>query len=141
MAIIKYKRNTPVYTDVFDNVFDNFFNNDLINSASPSVNVKESTDKFTLDVAAPGMKKEDFDIKVDQNLLTVCAEKEESEEEKEEQYYRKEFSYSSFSRSFQLPENIEKDKIEANYKDGVISINLPKNENAKQKAQKAIPVS
>lgn len=98
----------------------------------PSVNIFESKDDFKLSLAAPGMKKSDFKIDVTGNLLTISSEKEEKKEEKEENYSREEYNYSSFSRSFTLPEEVNKEKIDATYVDGVLKLVLPKKEEAKK---------
>ena len=88
---------------------------------------------ITISVAAPGLKKNDFHINVDGNMLTISAEKEETKEEKEEENYtRKEYNYSSFSRSFTLPQEVNREKIEASYEDGVLKLVLPKKEEVKK---------
>jgi HSP20 family protein len=98
----------------------------------PSVNIVEFKDDFKLSFAVPGLKKSDFKIDVTGNLLTISSEKEESNEEKDENYSRKEYNYSSFSRSFTLPEDVNKEKIDATYVDGVLKLVLPKKEEAKK---------
>ena len=98
----------------------------------PSVNIIESKDDYKISVAAPGLKKSDFHIDVDGNLLTVSCEKEENKEEKDKRHTRREYNYSSFSRTFTLPEEVFRDKIEATYEDGVLKLMLPKKEEAKQ---------
>jgi HSP20 family protein len=98
----------------------------------PAVNVTESKDNYMVSLAAPGMKKNDFKIDVEGNMLTISSEKEENKEEKDAKYTRKEYNYSSFSRSFTLPDEVLKDKIEASYEDGVLKLALPKNEQAKK---------
>jgi HSP20 family protein len=98
----------------------------------PAVNVIESKDEFSVSLAAPGMKKSDFNIDIQGNILTISAETEINKEEKEENYTRREFSYSSFSRSFTLPDEVNKEKIDATYTDGVLKLFLPKKEEAKK---------
>jgi HSP20 family protein len=130
-------------SDRFPSVFDDFFRpwNEWFSNGGfvtkplnvPAVNVVENHGEYKVSLAAPGMKKADFEIDVDGNMLTISSEKEEKKEEKEEQYTRKEFSYSSFSRSFTLPEDVKQDKIEAAYEDGVLKISLPKKEDARSK--------
>lgn len=95
---------------------------------TPAVNVKETESGFHLEVAAPGLQKEDFKLAVENNILTISAEKEKSTEDQTDNYTRKEFQYASFKRSFQLPEHIQDDKILATYNNGVLTIDLPKNE-------------
>lgn len=98
----------------------------------PAVNITEHKDEFLVSMAAPGMKKDDFKIDVDGNMLTISSEKEENKEEKEKKFTRKEYNYSSFSRSFTLPEEIVKEKIDAKYEEGVLKIVLPRKEEVKK---------
>jgi HSP20 family protein len=100
----------------------------------PAVNITEKKDDYLISMAAPGLKKEDFKIDVEGNMLTISSEKEEENEEKDERYTRQEYSYSSFERSFTLPDEVNKDKIEAQYKDGVLELVLPKKEEVKKMA-------
>lgn len=99
---------------------------------TPAVNIKEDKDEYKVSVAAPGLKKSDFNIDLEGNMLTVSCEKEENKEEKDARHTRREYNYSSFSRSFTLPEEVAKDKIEAAYEDGVLKLTLPKKEEAKK---------
>jgi HSP20 family protein len=132
-------------------VFEDFFGKDLFNLPSvvaagtsvPAVNILESDNDFQVEVAAPGMNKKDFKIDLDNNVLTISSEKEEKKEEKDKKgnYTKKEFSYTSFERSFTLPDSIDQDKIAASYKDGVLRITLPKREEAKVKPAKTISIS
>jgi len=96
------------------------------NSFVPAVNVKEDETAFHIEVAAPGLKKEDFALNLNNNHLTISAKQENSSEEKEDKYTRKEFSYSSFERSFRLPKNVNSELIAAAYTDGILKIDLPK---------------
>lgn len=98
----------------------------------PAVNVIENGNQYNVSLAAPGLKKDDFKINIEGNMLTVSSEKEERKEEKDEKVTRKEYSYSSFSRSFTLPEDVKQDAIEANYEDGVLTIRLPRREEVKK---------
>jgi HSP20 family protein len=100
----------------------------------PAVNITENKENYKLAVAVPGLKKDDFKIDLNGNMLTISSEKEESKESKESRYTRKEYSYSSFTRSFTLPELVNQEKIEANYEDGVLNVTLPKKEEAKKLA-------
>ena len=128
--------------EMFPTVFEDFFKpwNEWFDNGGlwgrimkvPSVNVTEGKDSYTVSLAAPGMKKNDFKIDIEGNMLAISCEKEESKEEKEKKYTRKEYSYSSFSRSFTLPDNVTKDKIEATYEDGVLNLKLPKTEESKK---------
>ena len=106
----------------------------------PAVNITEQKDDYLVSLAAPGLKKDDFKIDVDGNMLTISSEKEDTKEEKDKKFTRKEYNYSSFSRSFSLPEEINKEKIEAYYEDGVLKITLPRKDEAKKTTAKHISV-
>lgn len=127
-------------SDFFDN--DRFFDSDWMKRVSvPAVNVKESEKGFEIELAAPGLSKEDFNISVDNRVLTISSEKKEEKEEKNKEYTRKEFSYSSFSRSFALPENVIEDGIKAAYDKGLLTVSLVKKAIQQEKVRKAIAVS
>lgn len=106
----------------------------------PAVNVKETDDTYEIIMAAPGLEKNDFKIDVNGSLLTISAKKDEKKEERDETYSRREYSYTSFSRSFSLPEDIFKDKIDANYMNGELRLTLPKKEEAKTMPHQKISV-
>lgn len=149
MSIVK-RNNGNLST--FPGFFDDFFSRDLwdwnnSNFASsgtslPAVNVKETAEAFEVEMAAPGMKKEDFKIELNNNVLTIKTEKKEENEEKEgERYTRKEFSYQSFQRSFELSkEAIDADNIQAKYDNGVLHLSIPKKEEVKQKPARLINI-
>ena len=134
-------------------LFDDFLTRDLFqwplrvasnNNSVPAVNVKETDSAFELEMAAPGMEKSDFKIELNQNTLVISSQKEHKVEERSEdgKYSRKEFSYHSFSRSFNLPEDlVNADEINANYKDGILHILIPKKEPAQLKGTKQITIS
>lgn len=107
----------------------------------PAVNITEHKDEYLVSMAVPGLKKEDFKIAIDGNMLTISSEKEEKKEEKDENYTRKEYNYSSFSRSFTIPEVINQEKIDARYEDGVLKISLPRREQTKKVSSKQIVVN
>lgn len=148
MAIIKRNDFFPGL-----NLFDDFFTRDLLNwgvnngsstnTTIPMVNIKENNENFEVEMAAPGMNKEDFKVELDGNVLTITSEKRDEQEVKEgERYSRREFSYQSFQRSFQLPkEVVDADKIEAKYENGVLRLVVPKKEEAKPKPPKMIQIS
>jgi len=130
-------------SELFPTFFDDFFRpfNDWVGMGksitTPAVNIAENKNHFEVTVAAPGLKKSDFNLDIEGNMLTISCEKEERKEvkdEKDEHYTRKEYNYSSFSRSFTLPNEVVKEKIEATYVDGVLHITLPKTEVAKKAA-------
>ncbi|GAB3326660.1 Hsp20/alpha crystallin family protein [Larkinella ripae] len=95
-------------------------------SSAVAANIKEDETAYHIELAAPGLKKEDFKISLNNNQLTISAKLEESNEEKAENFTRKEFSYTSFERSFRLPKNVNNEQIQAAYSDGILKINLPK---------------
>lgn len=107
----------------------------------PAVNIRETGDAYFVEMAVPGLKKSDFEISIDNNVLSIATELSNENEHQYENYTRQEFGYSTFKRSFTLPETVEEDKIEANYKDGILAVHLPKKEEAKQKPMKTIKIS
>ncbi|MDB5276837.1 Hsp20/alpha crystallin family protein [Ferruginibacter paludis] len=137
----------------FPTLFDDFLNRDLFNwgqsnysntgTSLPAVNIKETNEGFEVEMAAPGMKKTDFKVQLEGNMLTISSEKSNQTEENEgDRYSRKEFSYQSFERSFTLPKDVvDVEKINAKYEDGVLQLHIPKVEEAKQKAPKMIQIS
>jgi HSP20 family protein len=137
-------------TERMPSLFDDFFKpwNEWFDSGGlwgrimnvPAVNITEQMDGYRVALAAPGLKKEDFKIDVDGNMLTISSEKEVKKEEKDDKFTRKEYNFSSFSRTFTLPEEINKEKIEAKYEDGVLNILLPRREEAKKPTAKHIAV-
>jgi HSP20 family protein len=142
-ALAKAPNRMPT---VFDDLFkpwNEWFDNAGILSRTinvPAVNITERKDKYEVSLAVPGMKKDDFKIDVDGNMLSISSEKEEKTEEKDKRFTRKEYNYSSFNRCFSLPEEVNQDKIEAKYEDGVLKISLPRKEEAKKTTAKKIAV-
>jgi HSP20 family protein len=131
------------------NLVEEFFNNELFprffdgetRQSLPAVNISEGKDDYKIEVAAPGLNKEDFKVNLDNNVLTVYSEKEEKQESNEHKVMRKEFNYYSFSRSFTLPHTVDADKIVATHKDGILHISIPKKEEAKEKPSREIKIS
>jgi HSP20 family protein len=146
MRLTKYNPITPAWG--FDKVFDNFFNHsisDFIGSdvlmSNPSVNIMESEGEYRIELAAPGLEKEAFEITMEKGFLNIAAERKEETEEKEDgKYTRREFNFASFKRSFQLPEGVEENAIKANYDNGVLVITLPKSEKAEAELKRVIDV-
>jgi HSP20 family protein len=146
------KRNGNL-TNALPGLFDDFFTRDLFDwgtsnfsgagTTLPAVNVKETADNFEVEMAAPGMNKEDFKVELNNNVLTISSEKKHEHEEKDgEKYSRKEFSYQSFQRSFQLSkEAVDADNIQARYENGVLRLSIPKREEVKQKPARLINIS
>jgi HSP20 family protein len=142
-ALAKSGERMPSVFDDFFKPWNEWFDNSGLMGRTlnvPAVNITEKKDEYQVSLAAPGMKKDDFKIDVDGNMLTISSEKEENKEEKDKKFTRKEYSYSSFSRSFTLPEEINKEKIEAKYEDGVLKIALPRKDEAKRPSAKHIAV-
>ena len=140
--IARINRNyVPAY---LDDIFDDhslagFFGTKSI--STPAVNVVEDNTEFRLEVAAPGLTKKDFKIDLEDNLLTISSEKKTEKDESANKFMRREFSYNSFKRSFQLPDTVEQDQISASHKEGILSIHLPKKEAELKKGPKAIAIS
>lgn len=118
-------------------------NNSSTNTTIPAVNIRETNDSFVVEMAAPGMNKDDFRVELDGNLLTISSEKKLEQEQKEgERYTKREFSYQSFQRSFQLHKDVvDADRIEARYENGVLHLLIPKKEEVKQKPPRAIQIN
>lgn len=138
--------NVPLLFDDFftRDLFDwGYRNNSTTNTTLPTVNIVETNDNFVVEMAAPGMEKKDFHIELDNEMLTISSEKEETNELKDgEHYTRKEFSYQAFRRSFQLPKTVvEESKIEAKYENGLLKILIPKKEEAKALPPRQISVA
>ena len=140
LPTITRKSFRPFYmSNLFD---DNFF--PVLQSRSnsmPAVNIRENEKSYILDLAVPGLDKKDLKIDINEDVLTISSESKHETEENKEGYKRKEFSYSSFCRSFYIPENVSRDKIEANYKDGILTVGLPKQEEEKSKITRQINIS
>ncbi len=106
----------------------------------PAVNIRENERDFELEIAVPGKKKEDFNIEVDNNVLTISLEEKKEDEVKEKNYSRREFSYSSFKRAFTLPETVDEEKINAAYTDGILRFTLPKREETLPRPKRLIEI-
>jgi HSP20 family protein len=134
--------NGSTWMPSFSSMVENFFGRDfdsMLDTAwkgtvIPAVNISQTKDAYNVEVAAPGMKREDFKVEVENDVMTISAERKEEKEEKSKKYTRREYSYNAFSRSFVLPEGVKSDDVKATYKDGVLSIALPKTEVEKKKA-------
>jgi len=147
MSLIKRNEATWLPT-VFDDMFKTDWlggttNVNSIGTSIPAVNIQETEDNFSVEVAAPGKTKDDFNIELDNDVLTISSEekKEKEDTEKSGRYTRKEFSYSTFKRAFSLPESVDSNKISATYNNGVLEILLPKREEAKVQAKRMIDIS
>jgi HSP20 family protein len=147
MTLVKW--NTPRPLNTFSNLVDNFLGNDWLENfeqnwaiTTPSVNVKETDDKVIVEVAAPGMHKEDFVIKVENDVLNIFAEVKQASETQPEntRFMRREFRYESFRRAFTLPKTIDSEHIEAHYENGILSLDLPKKPEVVNKPTKNIEI-
>lgn len=149
MTLIKFKNEpasrmmdrSPMFSDLFNDFFDGVVSNNITKSFSPSVNVKESDQEFKLELAAPGLSKDDFKINIENDMLNISAEKKEEQATQNEKYTRKEFSYSSFKRTFTLPETADREKISAAYDNGVMTLVIPKKDEARPKPLREIKIS
>jgi len=139
--------NDPFFSDLMNTkrgIFNlnRFFNGDSDQDLFPALNVKEKNNEFEIELAVPGLSKEDFKISIEDGILSISAEKENKIEEEKEGYVRKEFSYNSFSRNIALPEEVDVDKeIEAKYKEGILKMSLKKRKTDKSKKTKTVNVS
>lgn len=144
MNRIRFNKPSTTLTHVLDDVFNTNFS-ELLNTDfsthRPSVNIFEEDDAFGIELAVPGLKKEDFQIKVEKDQLIISATKSELEDQKKTKYKRREFNFSSFKRSFHLSDQINTDKIDAKYENGVLRIVLDKKEEAKEKEPRSIVIS
>jgi HSP20 family protein len=125
-------RNTaPYFNNVFDSLFSDAVTKNKMVDKSPNVNIYENEAAYVIELAAPGLKKEDFQINLKKDTLSVWAEVKKDETQVAKDFTRKEFDYCSFARSFNLPDSADGDNITAEYKDGILSINISKKDDAK----------
>ncbi|MEJ5962037.1 Hsp20/alpha crystallin family protein [Pedobacter immunditicola] len=138
MNLMKYDtRNalSPGLNDIFESLFNDAFISDRMISRVPAVNISETEQGYDIELAAPGLKKEDFKISLDKNVLNISAEKKAEETEQNKKYNRREYSYTSFTRAFTLPETIDENNIEASYHDGVLAIRVARKEPAQMETR------
>ncbi|RCH53607.1 Hsp20/alpha crystallin family protein [Mucilaginibacter hurinus] len=137
MSLIKFnsdrKNNAlmPGFNDVFESFFNDTLFSDRLITRVPAVNISETTDAYSIELAAPGLKKEDFKINMNDRVLTVSVEQHHEHQANEKKYSKREYSYASFVRSFTLPDGADEAGIEATYNDGVLMVTIPKKEEAK----------
>lgn len=142
MNIIRFNQHPiSILNELMEDFDRNFFRSSENYLARPAVNVIEKEDGFVLELAAPGLKKEDFRIKLDNQMLTISAEVNNDQEQKNERYTRREFWFGSFERSFTLPKTINLDQIRADYNNGILRISLPKKEEAKVAINREIAIA
>lgn len=137
MALIKFPTRTvntdavnPFVNSVFDNLFNDSFVSDRLVTRVPAVNITETETAYHVELAAPGLNKSDFQINVDKNVMSISADKQEEKEVTEKTYSKREYNYTSFSRSFTLPDVVDYSNIEASYVDGILKVVVGKKEEA-----------
>lgn len=146
MSIIKTRKNGDLFPSVLSDFFDTdrFLNTRWMErefeQTLPSVNIRENGKEFNIELAAPGFSKNDFKVNVEENVLTISAERKEEKKEENGRFTRKEFSYNTFSRSFTLPQIVNGEKTDAKYTDGILKLCIPKKEEAKTLPKKEIKV-
>jgi len=144
MSLVKFKRRplrNLITSDFLDS--NDFFDNSVWNAKldEPALNIKETKDAFEVELAAPGFAKKDFEVTVDDGCLNITADHSTSNEEKEDNYTRQEFSYTSFEKRLRLPDSVKEEDVKATYKDGVLSFNLVKKEEAKNHKPKKVEIA
>jgi HSP20 family protein len=132
MNLIKWKPNSLIGWD-FDSVFDNIFGGDSFGRNYPAVDVKEEKDKYVMEAELPGLTEKDIDVNLDDNMLTISSKKDEEKEEKKDGYLLRERRAYCFKRSFLVPKDVDRNKIDANFKDGLLTLTLEKAPEAKPK--------
>lgn len=141
MLPVIQKSMPSLMNDFFnDDLFENFFGIIPAVKNPATVNIIEDKNNFRLEVAAPGLDKEDFKIDLHNDVLTISAEKKVENENKDEKFLRREFSYCNFKRSFSLPEYVDVEKIEAHHKNGILNVIIPKKEEAKEREPRSIKI-
>ncbi|MBA3682350.1 MAG: Hsp20/alpha crystallin family protein [Bacteroidetes bacterium] len=151
MTLIKFKNGNGVnsysnfnrgidFPSFFNDTLDRLWKEEATVNWMPAVNIKERAEDFKIDLAVPGMNKENFKVEVDNGILTVSGERKEEKSEENEKVTRTEFHYGSFKRAFNLPDTADVDKIAANYKDGLLSLTVGKREDSRLKPKKQITI-
>ena len=140
MSIVR--RNNLLFPSLMNEFFkpDWFGGMEKFENRIPAVNIKESETGFELELAIPGQKKEDFNVEIDDHVMTISMESKSEDQTSDEKYTRREFSYQSFKRSFTLPETVNEDKIEASYTDGILKFSLPKRDEVLPKPKKTVEI-
>lgn len=142
MSLIKSNPKFPsLFTDLLD--YDKFFGNDFFKgfeTSMPAANVIEGEKSYKIELAIPGFKKEDVKVNIENEILTISAETKSEKDDKNEKYTRKEFSYNSFTRSFQLPKTANSDKVDAKYENGLLKLEVAKKDEAIKQGRKEISI-
>lgn len=147
MTLVKFKPFAPsqyVFGDLFEELFNNFLKDETgittTQFTKPAVNILEESDKYVLELAIPGMKKEDIEVKIENKQLIISSSKEQKEEEIKENFIKMEYNYDSFKRVFTLPDSINSNEIDAEYKDGILNLSLMKKEESIKKGPMSIAI-
>lgn len=143
MTLVRFTGNPLIDRFLDNDFFDwNAKNYSKTNTTLPAVNVKENDERFAIELAVPGFDKTDFKVEVHNDTLSISSEREESAEttNESEHYTKREFSYQSFCRSFNLPQTADSERIDANYENGILIVSIPKKEEAKPKSPRAIEI-
>ncbi len=143
MTLVKFNQasrrpSSPVFTNLFQDLFDNdnFFRPFPERSSLPAVNISESNEKYHLELSAAGFNKNEVEISVEENTLTITGKREEKHEENERKFSRKEFTYQNFKRSFSLPENVNQEQIAASIQKGILTEDFPKKQEEQKQTRK-----
>ena len=135
------RKQTPFITSLFDDYVNQDWDFKVSSSAgTPAVNIKELDNQFEIDLAVPGKKKSDFEIEVEEGLLSISSSMEEDQVTEKAKFTRREFSYNSFKRTFTIPDSVDPSNIEAHYSEGVLKLSLPKRKEALQQPKKLIKI-
>lgn len=138
MRLAKYNQPESTYPATFSNLLDRFFNDSIgqnIKQFTPAVDISEDENQFEIQVSVPGMKKEDFNLEITDGRLTISGERKMEEKKEGKNFHSLETHYGSFSRSFYLPDNVKVEGIVASYEDGLLKVNLPKQEKKENKSK------
>jgi HSP20 family protein len=147
MNLVKRNNSSSPVGSIFPSIMEELFRPDWMGGTQnsgmtiPPVNIRETEMSYEVELSAPGKRKEDFNIEIDNGLLTISSEYKTENSSEEGKFTRREFSHSSFKRSFSLPETVKEDDIQASYENGILKINLPKREEALPKPKRAIEIS
>ena len=146
LANSNLNQNRPMLSNWLEDIFNRdlpsvFTSNFNTGMTLPKVNIKETADAFMVEMAVPGLEKSDFHVAIDNQLLSIATDTKTEKEYKDEHYTRREFGYSSFKRTFTLPESVNDEHINASYTDGILNVLLPKKEEAKQKPARSINIT
>jgi HSP20 family protein len=136
MTLVKFNNKAnnalmPGFNDVFDSIFNDTFFGDRMITRVPAVNISESENNYHVEVAAPGLKKDDFKLNLERNQLSISVEQSAEQQDTQKNFSKREYSYNSFVRSFTLPDSADHSQIEASYTDGILRIDIAKREEAK----------